>query len=77
MTRRSFIRTLACGIASAMLVLGTTFAEESNGATKPNVVLIISDDHAWTDYRFLGNEKIHSPHIDRLAEEDSRLPAVT
>ena len=39
MTRRSFIRTLACGIASAMLVLGTTFAEESNGATKPNAVL--------------------------------------
>jgi len=33
------------------------------------VVLIISDDHAWTDYRFMGNEKVQTPHIDRLAEE--------
>ena len=36
-------------------------------AERPNVILIISDDHAWTDYRFMGNEKIHSPHMDRLA----------
>ena len=38
-------------------------------AERPNVILIISDDHAWTDYSFLGNEKIRSPHIDRLAAE--------
>tara|TARA_A100001037_G_C15112553_1_gene619748 strand:+ start:225 stop:1484 length:1260 start_codon:yes stop_codon:yes gene_type:complete len=38
-------------------------------ADRPNVVLIISDDHAWTDYRFMGNETIQSPHIDRLAAE--------
>ena len=38
-------------------------------AERPNVVLIISDDHAWTDYRFLGNEKIQSPHIDQVAAE--------
>ena len=38
-------------------------------AERPNVVLIISDDHAWTDYTFLGNEKIRSPHIDKLAAE--------
>ncbi len=38
-------------------------------AERPNVILIISDDHAWTDYGFLGNEKIQSPHIDKLAAE--------
>ena len=38
-------------------------------AERPNVILIISDDHAWTDYGFLGNEKIRSPHIDQLAAE--------
>ena len=38
-------------------------------AERPNVILIISDDHAWTDYGFLGNEKIQSPHIDQLAAE--------
>ena len=39
------------------------------GATPPNVVLIISDDQAWTDYGFLGHEQIETPNIDRLARQ--------
>ncbi|MFO1021279.1 MAG: sulfatase-like hydrolase/transferase [Planctomycetales bacterium] len=38
-------------------------------ASPPNVVLIISDDHAWTDYSFMGHPHIQTPHIDRLAKE--------
>lgn len=33
----------------------------------PNVVFIISDDHAWTDYGFMGHSQIETPHLDRLA----------
>ena len=40
-------------------------AEEST----PHIVLIISDDQAWTDYSFMGHEQIATPHIDKLAEE--------
>ncbi len=36
-------------------------------ATPPNIVLIISDDHAWTDYGFMGHPQIKTPHLDRLA----------
>jgi uncharacterized sulfatase len=35
----------------------------------PNVVLIISDDQAWTDFGFMGHEHIQTPHIDKLAAE--------
>jgi uncharacterized sulfatase len=35
----------------------------------PNIVLIISDDQAWTDYGFLGHEHIETPHIDQLARD--------
>jgi uncharacterized sulfatase len=35
----------------------------------PNIVLIISDDHAWTDYGFMGHPQIKTPNIDRLASE--------
>ena len=43
------------------------------GATQPpNIVLIISDDHAWTDYSFMGHPHIRTLNIDRLAAE-SRL----
>lgn len=35
----------------------------------PNVVLIISDDHGWGDYGFMGHPEIRTPHLDRLARE--------
>ena len=35
----------------------------------PNVVLIISDDQAWTDFGFMGHSVIETPHIDELARE--------
>lgn len=38
-------------------------------ATKPNVVLILSDDQSWTDYSFLGHEQIETPRLDKLAAE--------
>ena len=39
------------------------------GADRPNVVVIISDDQAWTDYGFMGHPVIQTPHLDRLAEQ--------
>ena len=38
-------------------------------ADRPNVLLIISDDHAWSDYGFMGHPHVKTPHIDQLAEE--------
>lgn len=36
---------------------------------RPNVLFIISDDQAWTDYSFMGHAAIQTPRIDRLARE--------
>ncbi len=38
-------------------------------STPPNVVFIVSDDHGWTDYGFLGHKQIQTPHLDRLAAQ--------
>ena len=35
----------------------------------PNVLLIVGDDQAWTDYGFMGHEHIRTPNLDRLASE--------
>jgi arylsulfatase A-like enzyme len=35
--------------------------------TRPNIVLILSDDQAWTDYGFMGHPEIKTPHLDKLA----------
>lgn len=38
-------------------------------AAKPNVLLILSDDQAWSDYGFMGHEHIETPALDRLASK--------
>lgn len=38
-------------------------------APRPNVVLIISDDHGWTDYGFMGHPHIQTPCLDKLASQ--------
>lgn len=40
-------------------------------ANRPNVVMLISDDQAWTDYRFMGHEAIRTPHLDKLASQSA------
>jgi arylsulfatase A-like enzyme len=37
--------------------------------TRPNVVLILSDDQHWSDYGFMGHEQLRTPNLDRLARE--------
>ena len=36
---------------------------------RPNIVLILSDDQAWTDYGFMGHQEIRTPHLDELANK--------
>lgn len=35
----------------------------------PNIVFILSDDQAWTDYGFMGHDHIETPNLDKLASE--------
>lgn len=37
----------------------------------PNIVLLLSDDQAWTDYSFMGHEHIETPHLDKLATKSA------
>ncbi|AMV33095.1 Arylsulfatase precursor [Pirellula sp. SH-Sr6A] len=55
---------LVASFGIALLALGTIAQ-----SAPPNVVMIISDDHAWTDYGFMGHPHIQTPNIDRLAAE--------
>ena len=41
---------------------------------KPNIVYIISDDQAWTDYGFMGHKLIETPNLDRLAARSAVFP---
>jgi arylsulfatase A-like enzyme len=52
-----------------LLSLATTTKAADKPQPQPNVVIILSDDQAWTDYGFTGHQHIKTPHLDRLAKE--------
>jgi arylsulfatase A-like enzyme len=43
-------------------------------AELPNIVLILSDDQAWTDYGFMGHKEIQTPCLDALASQSMVFP---
>jgi arylsulfatase A-like enzyme len=54
---------------TAILVAITLALAQPAAAAPPNVVIILSDDQAWSDYSFLGHPHIQTPHLDRLASQ--------
>lgn len=59
------LAVLTLGLSSLLSVRSTIGAEP----TPPNVILIISDDHGFPDYGFMGSKIARTPNIDRLAGE--------
>ncbi|MEZ6067216.1 MAG: sulfatase [Planctomycetaceae bacterium] len=55
-------------------LLCVVIASAAAAADKPNVLYIISDDQAWTDYGFMGHETIRTPHLDHLAAQSAVFP---
>ena len=58
-----------CVVVLASLCLSLPAADRP-----PNILMIISDDHAWTDYGFMGSKSVSTPHIDKLASESRVFP---
>ncbi len=58
--------TLAITMLASLIA---SVAQAGAQKTRPNIVLIISDDQAWNDYSFMGHKSIKTPHIDKLAAE--------
>ncbi len=52
-----------------LTIVLTALAGLAGAAQRPNIVMIISDDHAWTDYSFLNHPHVQTPRLDRLAAE--------
>lgn len=56
-------------IFSAALLAWLVSASLAAAAEPTNILFIIGDDMAWTDYGFMGHRTVKTPHLDRLARE--------
>jgi uncharacterized sulfatase len=63
----SIRRNVALAILSALAGFSPHSAAGADGGRPPNVVLIIADDMAWTDFGFMGHPHIRTPRLDKLA----------
>lgn len=61
---RPAIITALSSVVAVSIACGVAFAD-----ARPNVVLIISDDHGFSDYGYMGHEVVKTPHLDRMAGE--------
>ncbi len=56
-------------VATCVCVFGVTSLTSADQS--PNVVFILSDDQAWTDYGFMGHPIIQTPNLDKLAAQSA------
>lgn len=62
----SLVRAFSFALAAIVMLSNVVNADQP-----PNVVFIISDDHSWTDYGFMGHPQVETPHLDRLAKQSA------
>jgi N-sulfoglucosamine sulfohydrolase len=60
-------------ILNIMLFLSASLSYGQNNKQRPNVVLILSDDHSAVFMGAYGNSDMKTPHLDQLAREGIRF----
>jgi len=76
--KNALSRIFSCFISFSISV-SAVYAQSAKQNNKPNVIIIMSDDHAYQTVSAYGSKLIQTPHIDRIAREGMlmRQAAVT
>ena len=70
-SRREFLRMAGVGAATAALSCRTRAADTA--ATKPNFIIVFTDDQGYQDVGCFGAPKLETPNLDRMAIEGVRF----
>jgi len=70
MTKRNLALFINAVLCTGLLA---NYAQASQGATKPNVVIILADDLGYGDLGVYGHPVVKTPNIDKLAKEGVRF----
>lgn len=70
MTRRDFLRTAGAVTAAMALPIPGLFAAEGR---KPNVIVILSDDHGYSQIGLQGCREVATPNLDSIGKNGVRF----
>ena len=73
MPMNPFVKLLPSAGLLVTLFMFAAASPSSAAGQAPNIVFILSDDQAWSDYGFMGNPDIKTPHLDKLGGGESRV----
>ncbi len=73
-TSNPTINSMKLFLALFLAVFGTVALTAADESCPPNIVFLISDDHAWTDYGFMGHSQVETPNLDQLAARSVVFP---
>lgn len=71
-TRRSFLKQVTLGM-SAFTMMPFLNTCSNSVKPKPNIIYILADDLGYGDLGCYGQKKIHTPNIDKLANQGMRF----
>lgn len=67
------VRSLAALACATLLLTAEAIAVAPAGKLRPNILYIMSDDHAFQAISAYGSNRNQTPHIDRIAREGIRF----
>ncbi len=72
LNRREFL--YRCGMIASGLVLGKSLRVYGQQKTKPNILIIVGDDHGYADMSCTGlASDVHTPNLDRISQMGIRF----
>lgn len=71
-SRRDFIKSISIG-AAALSLPRSVFVDNVKQSERPNILFIMSDDHAANAISSYGSKIINTPNIDRIGKEGVRF----
>jgi len=72
LTRRRFLKTIGAGALSVSMAGCLSWKQRPN-TSKPNIILIMTDDQGYGDLSRHQNPVLETPHMDRLFDESVRF----
>jgi arylsulfatase A-like enzyme len=73
LSRRDFVKHMGLSAAGLYLTGCSAMGRRSQSHTRPNVILVVTDDQGYGDFGYIGNPLIKTPNLDALARRSARM----